>query len=97
MATYSLINIVFLLVVAALIALWPIVFPLRRTLLVLGVLLVLTALFDSLIIGFSIVGYDVEKILGIYILKAPIEDFAYAIAAAFLVPFLWETLKERGT
>lgn len=53
-------------------------------------LLIMTALFDSLIIAAGIVGYDITRILGVYIGKAPVEDFAYAIAAALFVPALWE-------
>lgn len=53
---------------------------------------ILTAIFDSLIIALSIVDYDSSKILGINILNAPIEDFAYTIAAVILVPSLWTYL-----
>jgi lycopene cyclase domain-containing protein len=55
----------------------------------LAILLVLTIIFDSLIIHYGIVAYDSTKILGIYIAKAPIEDFAYTVAVVFVVPFLW--------
>ncbi|WP_084125095.1 lycopene cyclase domain-containing protein [Demequina sp. NBRC 110054] len=53
------------------------------------VLLALTAIFDNLIVGAGIVGYDDELILGIRVPIAPIEDFGYAIAAVLLVPALW--------
>lgn len=56
-------------------------------------LLVMTAIFDSLIITMEIVGYDTTKILGIYIGRAPIEDFFYAILAAVLIPLLWQNGK----
>ncbi|MGB2786943.1 MAG: lycopene cyclase domain-containing protein [Candidatus Saccharimonadaceae bacterium] len=52
-------------------------------------LLVLTAVFDSLIVYAGIVGYDPTKTLGVSIGFAPIEDFAYTIAAALLLPTLW--------
>ena len=44
-----------------------------------------TALFDNLIILSGIVGYDESKLSGIYIFKAPIEDFAYAVVVVPLV------------
>lgn len=50
----------------------------------------LTAIFDSLIIKSRIVAYDLEKILGVYIWKAPMEDFAYAVASVLLTGLLWE-------
>lgn len=50
----------------------------------------LTAIFDSLIIKSGIVAYDLEKILRVHIWKAPIEDFAYAVASVLLTGLLWE-------
>ena len=61
----------------------------------LTILLILTAVFDSLIIGMGIVGYDATKLLGIYIGNAPIEDFFYAILAAILVPLLWNRIEPK--
>lgn len=69
--------------------------PDRRWLFGLSLLLILTAVFDSMIIGFEVVGYDRAKILGAYIGQAPIEDFLYAIAAAVLVPALWHILAPK--
>ncbi len=57
---------------------------------VLGVLLVLTAIFDSLIIAFGIVDYDETRLLGISIWRAPIEDFFYTVLVVILVPSLWK-------
>lgn len=56
----------------------------------LGVVLVLTAVFDSLIIAAGIVAYDASRILEVYIGRAPIEDFAYACVSVILVVVLWE-------
>lgn len=53
-------------------------------------LLVMTAAFDSLIIMAGIVGYHDQQILGIYIWRAPVEDFMYAIVSVVLVALLWE-------
>jgi lycopene cyclase domain-containing protein len=59
------------------------------------VLLVLTAVFDSVIVGTRIVAYDPERILGLRIGAAPVEDFAYPVAAALALPALWHLLGRR--
>lgn len=55
----------------------------------LAVSCVFTAVFDSLIIGAGIVGYDVSQLVGWFVGLAPVEDFAYTVAAAVLLPVLW--------
>lgn len=62
----------------------------KNVFIIMSVLLILTAVFDSLIIALGLVTYDTAKILGVYIGKAPIEDFSYTIVAAIIVPLLWE-------
>ena len=59
------------------------------------VLIALTLVFDNMIVGFGIVGYDDALISGIRVPFAPIEDFSYAIAAAFMVPAVWIVLGSR--
>lgn len=56
---------------------------------VLGPMLLLTAIFDNLIIATGIVAYDSANISGIKIGVAPIEDFAYTIAAVLLITTIW--------
>ena len=53
-----------------------------------GVLLVLTAIFDNVIVGTGIVAYDENLISGIKIGFAPIEDFAYSLAAPLLISII---------
>lgn len=92
MGTYSLLNGIFLLLIASIcvgLRLWPWQESKKAWGVSLVVLLVLTAVFDSCIIAADIVDYDGAKILGWFIGKAPIEDFAYALGAAVLVPTLW--------
>jgi len=57
--------------------------------LVLGVVLVMTAVFDNVMIGVGLVGYNESLISGALIGIAPLEDFAYAVAAVVLLPSLW--------
>ncbi len=72
----------------------------RRTLatagVALAVLLVLTAVFDNVIVGTGIVAYHSDRILGLRIGVAPIEDFAYAVAAVIGLPSLWILLRGRA-
>lgn len=53
------------------------------------ILIAFTAVFDNLIIATEIVAYDPLKISGVLIGIAPIEDFAYTLAAVVLIPALW--------
>ena len=59
------------------------------------VMLTLTLVFDNVIIGTGIVDYDPEKISGIRLGLAPIEDFAYTLVALVLVPSLFNFLRSR--
>lgn len=52
-------------------------------------MLFLTLIFDNLIIGMHIVTYSSQHILGIYLGKVPIEDFAYTLVAGTLIPSIW--------
>jgi lycopene cyclase domain-containing protein len=61
------------------------------------VLLLTTAAFDNVMIGIGLVDYNPELISGAFIGRAPLEDFAYAIAAVVLLPALWHLLGGRGS
>jgi lycopene cyclase domain-containing protein len=56
-------------------------------------LLLITAVFDNLIIGLGIVAYDEALISGIKIGLAPIEDFAYSLAAPLIISLSMEYIK----
>ena len=96
--TYTLLNIVFLLVVA-LVAIAAVVArrsPRWRAVgLAALLLLTMTAIFDNVIIGTGLVAYDDSLISGVRIGLAPIEDFAYTVAALVLLPAVWELLARR--
>jgi len=98
--TYWMLNAVFLVVVAAVVVAvllerrsprWTTVAA------VLVVVLMMTAVFDNIMIGVGLVGYDESRISGAFIGIAPLEDFAYAVAAAVLLPTLWALLGKRPT
>jgi len=58
-------------------------------------LVALTAVFDNLMIAAGLFTYPDELISGIRIGLAPIEDFAYPVCAAFLVPAVFTLLPRR--
>jgi len=60
------------------------------------VLVVLTAIFDNLMIAADLFTYPEEHLSGIRIGLAPIEDFSYSVCAAFLVPAV-HTLLRRAS
>lgn len=59
------------------------------------VLLALTAVFDNVMIAAGLFGYNPERISGAFVGSAPLEDFAYALAAVLLLPALWLLLGEK--
>ena len=63
--------------------------------LVLGVVLLMTAVFDNVMISIGLVAYNESLISGAFIGVAPLEDFAYAIAAVIGLPSLWVLLEKR--
>jgi lycopene cyclase domain-containing protein len=96
--TYALLNAVFLSVVAvvAIAALAARRSPRWRAVgLAAIVLLALTAVFDNVIIATGLVDYDESLISGVRIGLAPVEDFAYSLAAVVLLPAVWELLGRR--
>jgi lycopene cyclase domain-containing protein len=61
------------------------------------VLVALTAVFDNLMIAAGLFTYPAEHLSGMRVGLAPIEDFAYPVAAAFLVPAVWTLLHRPET
>ena len=96
MATYLILNTIFL--AAAGLAAWCFRSGLRNIqlwplLIAAGVLLLMTLVFDNLIILADIVAYDPARISGWYLGRAPIEDFAYTLVAVLLIPVIWRAAK----
>ena len=95
--TYLWVNTIFLGLAAAVaaVALWR--RPGARRLaapagIALAGVLVLTAVFDNIMIGVGLVDYDPALISGFFVGIAPLEDFAYPVAAALLLPAAWSLL-----
>lgn len=96
--TYWMLNVAFLGIVAV-VALAAIIFRRAPRWRAVGLaalpLLILTAVFDNVLVGTGIVGYDPALISGARVGVAPLEDFAYAIAALVLLPSVWSLLTPR--
>ena len=56
------------------------------------VLLVLTAIFDNVMIAVGLFTYPENRLSGLRIGLAPVEDFSYPLCAAFLVPAIYTLL-----
>ncbi len=93
--TYGELNFIFLAIAG--IATWIIKSKYRcfTTPIVMLPMIVLTAVFDNLIILSGIVDYDETKLLGVNILAVPIEDFAYTVVAVLLVPAIWKAVNKE--
>lgn len=57
------------------------------------VLVLLTAVFDNVMIAVGLFTYEEQMISGLRVGLAPIEDFAYPLAAVILLPALWLLLE----
>jgi len=57
---------------------------------------VMTAVFDNVMISIGLVDYNPQLISGAFLGVAPLEDFAYAIAAVVGLPCLWALLGRTG-
>lgn len=66
------------------------------TAVVLALLMLLTAVFDSLMIAADLFRFDQERLLGIRVGRAPLEDLAWPVASALGLPALWLLLGRRG-
>lgn len=69
----------------------------RTTVITLVGLLVLTIVFDSLMIQADLFRYDESHLTGIRLLLAPVEDLAWPLVSVLLLPALWELLAPRPT
>nr|WP_274635592.1 lycopene cyclase domain-containing protein [Microbacterium bovistercoris] len=60
-------------------------------------LLVLTAIFDNVMIASGLMTYQNATTSGVRIGLAPVEDFAYPLAGVMLLPALWLIFGRRRT
>jgi lycopene cyclase domain-containing protein len=68
---------------------WKII---SRTLLV---MVLVTLIFDNLIVALGIVDYDTDKISGVLLGLVPIEDFAYTVVSVLAVSSIWHLMTRK--
>lgn len=90
--TYWALNAVFLAIVAVAAVLAARRLPWPAVGVTAAVILVMTAVFDNVMISVGLVAYAPDLISGAFVGVAPLEDFAYAIAAIVGLPSLWVLL-----
>jgi lycopene cyclase domain-containing protein len=59
-------------------------------------MILMTLVFDNVIIALGIVGYDENKISGLLLGLAPIEDFSYTVVSVLAVGILWHKLTKAN-
>ena len=59
------------------------------------VLVVLTAIFDNVMIALDLFTYPPEHLSGLRIGLAPLEDFSYPVCAAFLLPAVFVLVSRK--
>ena len=93
--TYALLNLIFIFPVLIVLFAYRWLAHWSTLCYTLVALLLMTAVFDNFIVGSGIVAYDPSLLSGVFIGFAPIEDFAYTIVAAVLIPMTWWWLGSR--
>jgi len=93
--TYLLMNLSFMLIAFVVLNVFVRKTPWKTVLWTMLSMLLLTLIFDNVIIGLDIVAYDPEKVSGVFLGLAPIEDFAYTVVAVLAVSSIWH--KMTGT
>lgn len=90
--TYALLSLAVLILVAA--ATVPTLRKLRRRPLLWAALalVALTLVFDNIMVSVGLVDYDEDRILGLRVPVAPLEDLSYTLAAIMLAPAVWTWL-----
>jgi len=90
--TYLLMNTVFMLIAFVILNVFVRKTPWRTLGWTMLCMLVLTLIFDNVIIALDIVAYDPTKVSGFYLGLAPIEDFAYTVVAVLAVSSIWHKM-----
>ncbi|WP_260458902.1 lycopene cyclase domain-containing protein [Actinotalea ferrariae] len=60
-----------------------------------AVLVVMTIVFDNLMIAAGLFEFDDDQLVGLMFGRAPVEDLGYPLAVALLLPALWHWLGRR--
>ena len=58
-------------------------------------MVLVTLIFDNVIVALGIVDYDTDKISGLVLGLVPIEDFAYTIVSVLAVSSIWHLMTRK--
>jgi lycopene cyclase domain-containing protein len=58
-------------------------------------MVLVTLIFDNVIVALGIVDYDTTKISGLVLGLVPIEDFAYTVVSVLAVSAIWHKLTKE--
>ena len=58
-------------------------------------MVLVTLVFDNVIVAMGIVDYDLKKISGVLLGLVPIEDFAYTIVSVLAVSSIWHLMTRK--
>jgi lycopene cyclase domain-containing protein len=94
MMTYLLLDIVFVVIIGIVFRI-KLERPSKKSMIAAFILLFLTFVFDSLLVYFHLIDYAQDKISGLRIGLAPIEDYFYPIVAVVLIPLLWKKFGKK--
>lgn len=93
--TYTLFNLIFLIPATVVLILARSLVSRAGFWLCLVGLVVLTVIFDNVMIASGLFFYATDRTLGIRLGLMPVEDLAYVVFTAFVLPALWEFLRRR--
>jgi small toxic polypeptide LdrA/B/C/D len=95
MMTYLLLDLVFIgtIILCDTVVFKTNVWRLKETWITFLIILMFTLIFNTILTSLPIVTYDYTKLLGIYLGSFPVEDLAYTLAVALLIPLLRRVLR----
>lgn len=59
------------------------------------IMVLVTLIFDNLIVALGVVDYDTDKISGVFLGLVPIEDFAYTVVSVLAVSSIWHLMTRK--
>ena len=92
---YLALNVVFMLIAFAILNVFVRKSPWKLIGWTLLVMVLVTLIFDNLIVALGIVDYDTTKISGVLLGLVPIEDFAYTVVSVLAVSAIWHKLTKE--
>lgn len=96
MWTYLVLNVVVLAGCAGLLAVFSKLYISRPVIIATGCMIVLTAVFDSILIAMGFYSYNPAKLMGVFVGRAPVEDLFYIGIAVLVTSSIWKWMEVRS-